>query len=531
MRFRQSLLAAGAAILVSLAGTADAKTFKWAFQGDVVTLDPHGLFETMTLGFQRNIYEALVWRTSDMEMRPGLATSWENTAPDTWVFKLRQGVKFHNGNDFTAEDVAFSVERIRSEGSDLKVVAGLIKDTRIVDDHTIEFITPTPNPILPLQMEIFYIMDQEWAAEHNTLTATNVKGGEEGNHANLNANGTGPFKVQERQPDVKTTLARNDDWWGWDGDLPGNVTEAIFTPISQDATRVAALIAGDVDMAYPIPVQDWQRLEDAAGVQPLTGPEARTIFLGFDQARDELLYSDIKGKNPFKDQRVRQAFYQAIDVDAIKKKVMRDASRPAALMVAPQINGWSETLDVRLPYDVDKAKSLMSDAGYADGFEVTMDCPNDRYVNDERICQAVASMLARINVKIDLLAQTRSKYFGKVLQQNDYDTSFFLLGWTPSTNDSHNPLSALMSCRSESKGQFNLGGYCNERVTELTDLVQVETDPEKRQALIDEAFQIHLDEVGHIPLHQQPLSWGISEKVEVAQRPDNVFDLRYAVVK
>ena len=169
MRFRQSLLAASAAILVSLAGAADAKTFKWAFQGDVQTMDPHGLFETMTLGFQRNIYEALVWRTADMEMRPGLAESWENTAPDTWTFKLRKGVKFHNGNDFTADDVAFSVERIRSEGSDLKVVAGLIKETRIVDDHTVEFITPTPNPILPLQLEIFYIMDKEWSEANGTV--------------------------------------------------------------------------------------------------------------------------------------------------------------------------------------------------------------------------------------------------------------------------------------------------------------------------------------------------------------------------
>jgi peptide/nickel transport system substrate-binding protein len=160
-----------------------------------------------------------------------------------------------------------------------------------------------------------------------------------------------------------------------------------------------------------------------------------------------------------------------------------------------------------------------------------MDCPNDRYVNDERICQATATMLAKIGVKVDVLAQTKSKYFAKVLAQNDYDTSFFLLGWTPSTFDSHNPISALMSCRKDGKGSFNLGGYCNERVTELTDLIQIETDQGKRQALIDEAFKIHLDDVGHIPLHQQPLSWGVSEGADVAQRPDNVFDLRYAVVK
>ena len=528
MGFRMGLIAATAATLVALAGAAEAKTFKWAFQGDVQTMDPHGLFETMTLGFQSNIYESLVIRDKDMKIVPNLAVSWENVEPKVWRFKLREGVKFHNGSDFTAEDVAFSVERIRSEGSDLKVVAGLIESVKIHDDHTIDLITPQPNPILVLQLEIFYIMDKEWAEEHNTVSATNVKGGEEGNYSNINANGTGPFMVKERQPDVKTVMVPNPNWWG---NMEGNVTEAIFTPIGQDATRVAALIAGDVDMAYPVPVQDWQRLEDADGVKPLTGPEARTIFLGFDQDRDELLYSNIKGKNPFKDVRVRQAFIEAIDIDAIRKKVMRGSSRPAGLMVAPQINGWNADIDVRPAYNLENAKKLLADAGYPDGFEVTMDCPNDRYVNDERICQAAASMLAKIGVKVTVLAQTKSKYFAKVLAQNNYDTSFFLLGWTPSTFDSHNPISGLMACRVDGKGAFNLGGYCNERVTELTDLIQTETDQAKRQAYIDEAFTIHRDEVGHIPLHQQPLSWGVSDSVEVVQRPDNVFDLRYAVVK
>ncbi|WP_193369994.1 ABC transporter substrate-binding protein [Pelagibius marinus] len=508
--------------------TAEAKPFKWAFQGDVQTVDPHGLFETFTLGFQLNFYEGLVSRSADLELQPGLATSWENVEPTVWRFTLRQGVTFHNGSTFNADDVIFSVQRINTEGSDMKVIAGLIKDAVKVDDYTVDLVTEQPDPILPLQLEIFMIMDKEWSEEHGTTQATNVKGDDQGNYANLHANGTGPFMVVERQPDVRTVLKANPNWWG---ETKSNVTEATFTPISQDATRVAALISGDVDMAYPVPVQDWKRLEGAAGVSPLTGPEARTIFLGFDQARDELLYSNVKGKNPFKDQRVRQAFYQAIDIEAIKSKIMRGASTPSNLMIAPQINGFNPALNKRLPYDVDTAKGLLSEAGYPEGFEVTMDCPNDRYVNDERICQAVASMLARIGVKVDLLAQTKSKYFGKVLAQNDYDTSFFLLGWTPSTFDAHNAISSLMSCRVDGKGAFNLGGYCNERVTELADLIQVETDPEKRQALIDEANKIHSEEVGHIPLHQQPLSWGVSDGVTVAQRPDNMFHLRHVTVK
>ncbi|MGD1877474.1 MAG: ABC transporter substrate-binding protein [Kiloniellaceae bacterium] len=526
---RRGLLAAAAAagMLAGSAG-AQAETFKWAFQGDIQTLDPHGLFETFSLGFQLNFYEGLVSRTPDLQLQPGLATSWENVEPTVWRFTLRKGVKFHNGSDFNADDVIFSVQRINSEGSDMKVIAALIKDAVKVDDYTVDLMTPQPNPILPLQLEIFMIMDKEWSQEHGTTDPTNIKGDDQGNYANLHANGTGPFMVKERQPDVRTVLEPNPNWWG---DSKSNVTEAIFTPIGQDATRVAALISGDVDMAYPVPVQDWKRLEDAAGVSPLTGAEARTIFLGFDQARDELLYSSVKGKNPFKDQRVRQAFFQAIDIEAIKDKIMRGASTPSNLMIAPQINGYNPALNVRLPYDVGKAKALLAEAGYPDGFEVTMDCPNDRYVNDERICQAVASMLAKVGVKIDLLAQSKSKYFAKVLEQNGYDTSFYLLGWTPSTFDAHNVIASTMACRGDGKGSFNLGGYCNQRVTELADLIQVEIDPAKRQALIDEANKIHADEVGHIPLHQQPLSWGVSDKVTVAQRPDDMFHLRYVTVK
>ncbi len=513
-----------------LAAPAGAEEFKFAFQGDAQTMDPHGLFETFTLGFQRNVYEGLVIRNDKMETVGALAEEWSNPEPNVWRFKLREGVKFHNGNDLKADDVVFSVERINTEGSDMKVVAALIEEAKAVDDMTVDLITPAPNPILPLQLEIFYIMDKQWAEENKATEATNVAGGDEGNYANLNANGTGPFKLGSRQSGVKTVLERNEDYWG---DVPTNVTTAIFTPIDQDATRVAALISGDVHMAWPIPVQDWKRLESADGVKPLTGPEARTIFLGFNQDDEELSTSDIKGKNPFADVRVREAFFKAIDIEAIKKKIMRGAATPAGLMIAPQINGFTESMNERPALDVDGAKKLMEEAGYADGFEVTMDCPNDRYVNDEKICQAAASMLAKIGVKVNLLAQTKSKYFGKVLAQNDYDTDFFLLGWTPSTFDSHNVISSLIACRGgdDKLGAFNLGNYCNEKINGLAASIQSETDQEKRQEMIDEVFQIHKDEYGHITLHQQPLSWGVSDSVDVVQRPDNAFDLRYVVVK
>ncbi|MEM7653962.1 MAG: ABC transporter substrate-binding protein [Pseudomonadota bacterium] len=534
MRIRSTLLAVGAALAISAGSVAaatthaDAKTFRWAFQGDVQSLDPHGLNETFTLGFLGNVYEGLTAYDENLSVVPGLAASWQNTGPTTWEFKLRSGVKFHDGGTLTVDDVEFSWKRAQSEGSDMKGYAAKIAAIKKIDDLTMEVTTPAPNPILPRELVFLYILDKEWSEANGSVEATNVKGGDEDNFANLNANGTGPFIVQERQPDVRTVLTRNGGYWG---SPKTNVTEGIFTPISQDATRVAALISGELHLVYPIPVQDWKRLEGASGVQPLSGPEARTIFLGMDQSRDELLYSNIKGKNPFKDVRVRQAFAHAIDLEAIKAKVMRGAATPTGLMVAPQINGFAASLNTPYAHDPEKSKALLAEAGYGDGFEVGMDCPNDRYVNDEKICQAVTGMLAKVGVKVNLLAQPKSKYFAKVLAQNDYDTSFYLLGWTPGTIDSHNVMNNLMGCRENKKGLFNLGGYCNQDLDVLTDKVEGETDIAKRDAMIEEAFAIHQKEVGHLPIHQQPLSWGISEQVSVAQRADNVMDLRNVVVK
>ncbi len=530
MHLRLGRLATAAVLAVGISGAVSAQTFRYAFQGDAQSLDPHGLNETFTLGFLGNVYEGLAAYDADLNLIPALAESWEVLSPTKWRFELRRGVKFHNGNPFTADDVIFSWKRTLTEGSDQKVRGGLISDITKIDDYTIEVETPSPTPTLVREMVWLYIMDQEWAEANNATEAESPKSAEtSGKFASLHANGTGPFMIESREPDVKTVFKRAPSYWK---EIKSNVEEVVFTPISQDATRVAALVSGELDLAYPIPVQDWNRLEAADGVSPLTGPEARTIFLGMDQARDELLYSNVKGRNPFKDVRVREAFAHAIDLEAIKNKVMRGASTPTGLMIAPQVNGFNPKLNTPYEYDPDLSRKLLAEAGYPDGFQVTMDCPNNRYVNDERICQAVAAMLARVGVEVDVLAQPKSKYFAKVLAQNNYDTSFYLLGWTPGSMDAHNVLQNLISCRNKETraGLFNLGGYCNPRVDELTGLIAAETDPARRQALIDEAFTIHKREVGHIPLHQQPLSWGVRDGVTVAQRADNVLDFRNVVL-
>ena len=523
MNYRRTLTAS--LMLATCSAAAVAQTVRIGNQGDALSMDPHSLNETTQLSVTGNVYEPLVARDRNLKLTPGLATSWKQTSPNVWRFELRKGVKFHDGTPFTADDVLFSFARGSGDGSDMKTYTNDINDVRKVDSHTVEFETKTPFPILPDVFSFFYIMSKDWAEKNGATKPVDRRKGIE-NAASFQANGTGPYRLRERQPNVKTTFVRNGSYWG---KIDGNVVNVEYTPIGNDATRVAALLSGQVDVIEPVPLQDVARINASGKARVLQGPEMRTIFLGMDQKRDELLYSNVKGKNPFKDKRVRQAFYQAIDIVGIQKTVMRGASRPTALMVGPGINGFDEAMDKRLPYDPDGAKKLLADAGYPSGFEVSMNCPNDRYVNDSNICQAVAANLARIGVKINLQAETKGTYFPKVLSRN---TSFYMLGWTPSTYDAHNALNALMRCVDDKgAGQFNLGSYCNPKVDELTLKIQSETDKTKRNAMIKEAFTLHANDIGHLPLHQQALAWGVASNVQLVQLADNVMPFRFMSVK
>ena len=515
-----------AALLAGLAFTgAQAATLRVSNQGDALSMDPHSLNETLQISVVGNVYEPLVTRNRDYKLAPALATSWKQTAPTVWRFNLRKGVTFHDGKPFTADDVIFSYERAGGEGSDMKSYVGQIKEIKKIDDHTLDFVTKAPFPILPELFTGWMIMSKKWCEENQATNPVDRRKGIE-NAASFRANGTGPYRVRERQPGVRTTFIRNGSYWD---KVEGNVDEVIFTPIGNDATRIAALLSGEVDLMDPIPVQDVERVKANPNLKALQAPELRVIFLGMDQKRDELLFSNVKGKNPFKDVRVRKAFYQAIDIETIKSRVMRGASVPIAQMFPSQVRGFATDLTQRLPYDPEASKKLLAEAGYPNGFEVKMNCPNDRYVNDAEICQAVAANLARVGVKINLEAETKGTYFPKILRR---DTSFYMLGWTASTVDAHNVLYPILSTPGDGgRGQFNLGAYSNAKVDELTAAVGSETDDKKRNAMIREAVKIHQDDVGHIPLHQQALLWGVKKNVEVVQWPDNIMLWKFVSVK
>ncbi len=527
MSVRHTLFAAAIVAVAAFAmSPASSQTLRYANQGDLKSLDPYTLRETTTIAHLAHVYEGLVTRDKNLKIVPALAESWETPEPTRWRFHLRQNVKFHNGDPFTADDVIFSANRVRAKGSNFTTVIPTDAKFVKVDDHTVDVVLSSPNPILITQWDGWYIMDKKWCEQNNAVEPTPASATTP-SYASLHEDGTGPFFIESHQPGVKTVFKVNPNWWG---KPEHNLKEIVFTPIASDATRVAALLSGEVDVIEPVPIQDIARVNASGNAKVMTGPELRTIFLGMDQVRDELLYSNVKGKNPFKDVRVREAFYKAVDIDLIKNRVMRGLSTPSALMIAPQLFALSKDF-TRPKFDPDGAKKLLTEAGYPDGFEVTMDCPNDRYVNDAAICQAVVGMLARIGIKIDLLAQPKQQYFAKVLKPGGFKTSFYLLGWTPATMDSQNVLNDIMGCRDDpksSRGEANLGGYCDKKLDALADQVLLETDTAKRDQLIMQAFEIGMKDWGYIPLHQQALAWGVSNKVKLTQRADNEVLLYWA---
>ena len=528
MSVRHTLLAATIVSAVAFAmSPASGQTLRYANQGELKSLDPYTLKETTTIAHHAHVYEGLVTRDKELKLAPALAESWETPEPTRWRFHLRKNVKFHNGDPFTADDVIFSADRVRAQGSNF--LTNVPADAKFVkvDDYTVDVKLDSANPILISQWDGWYIMDKKWCEENNAVAPTPASATTP-SYASLHENGTGPFTIESHQPGVKTVFKPNANWWG---KPEHNLKEIVFTPIGSAATRVAALLSGEVDVVEPVPTQDIQRVDGSGTAAVMTGPEIRTIFLGMDQVRDELLYSNVKGKNPFKDIRVREAFYKAVDVELIKNRVMRGLSTPSALMIAPQLFALSKDF-TRPKFDPEGAKKLLTEAGYPDGFEVTMDCPNDRYVNDAAICQAVVGMLARVGVKVNLLAQPKAQYFAKVLKPGGYQTSLFMLGWTPASSDSHNVLHDILGCRDDAgdpnRGEANLGGYCNKQLDALTDKVMVETDTAKRDQLIKQAYEIAAKDYGYIPLHQQALAWGVSKKVKLIQRADNQVLLYWA---
>jgi len=508
----------GAAVLLSLT-CANAATMRWAGANDIMTVDPHGQNHQTTHAFLQQVYESLVRYDEKWQVEPALATSWEQVSPTQMRFTLRKGVTFHDGAPFTADDVVFSLTRALTPPSNMMSAVQSIKEVKKVDDHTVDVFLKGPNPILLRELTEARILNKAWAEKHNSVKAQDFAAKEE-NYASRNANGTGPFVFVEWKPDVNVKLKKNPNWW----DTPkGNIDEVVFTPIKSAATRSAALISGQVDFVVDPPPQDLARMKANPDIQLIEGIENRTIYLGLDVFRDELPGAGTPGKNPLKDQRVRQALYQAIDSNGLHNSTMRKLSIPAGAMVAPMVHGWSKELDARAaPYDIEAAKKLLADAGYSNGFSIKLECPNDRYVNDEAICQAITAMWSRIGVKTQLQTAPMSQFVSGVMSNS---VNAYLFGWGVATFDALYTLDSLLYTKDKdgksSAGVYNGGRVSDSKLDGLIDSIKTEMDTAKRDSLIRDALQLVKDQYYVIPLHHQLRPWATRKGVDTVHRADD----------
>lgn len=493
---------------------------------DPQTMDPHAVALLYHTRVVYQIYDALVSRDDKFKLEPALALSWQMATPTTWRFRLRPGVVFHDGSPFTADDAVFSLERAMAAPSQrafqLKGVTGFRK----IDPMTIEIQLEAPDAVLPEKLVFISMMNKAWCERHGVQRAQDFNGKQE-TYAVRNANGTGPFKLERYEPDVRTTLKRHPGYWGWAVDKrSGNLQHVSYITIKSDATRLAALSTGEVDFVFDPPYQDINRLKTDPRIGLLQTHDIGQQYLTFDQARDELLDGDVKGRNPFKDIRVRKAVYHAINVPLIIDKVLRGQAVPTGAFLSTLVDGSPADLDKRLPYDPALARKLLSEAGYPNGFAITLDCVNVAW--RENVCQAAAAMLTQVGIRTQLRSSPTNQFFPKLTQAQ---ASFVEFGWTP-TPDAWGSLNALFrSFDKAGYGTFNAGRYSNPKLDALIDNIRVEPDITRRRAMVTTVLRLVGDELPFIPLYRRTLTWAMAKKVSAVQWPNDSMELRWVKVR
>ncbi|KAA0013478.1 ABC transporter substrate-binding protein [Billgrantia pellis] len=505
MTFKKTLLAGmigavmtGTALLPAIANAEN--TLRMAYDADPVSLDIHEQLSGGILQLSHMTFDPLVRWSQDFDFEPRLATDWEQVDDTTMRMTLREGVKFHSGNDFTADDVVWTVERLK-RSPDFKAIFEPVASVTALDDYTVEFKTEKPYPLLLNLATYVFPMDSQYysgTAEDGDPKDEIVKNGN--SFASSHLSGTGPFTVIEHQKGNRMEFQRFADYW--DEESPGNVDRIVLTPISENATRVAALLSGDVDFIAPVPPNDLDRVRESHNAELVTMSGTRIILLHMNQERVEA----------FQDERVRQAFAYAINQDAIAERLMKGFATPAAQFSPEGYAGHIESLERR--HDLERAQELMEEAGYADGFQITMMAPNNRYVNDARIAQAVATMLARINVEVDLKTLPKAQYWG---EYDDRAADVMLIGWHADTEDSANFHEYLTACPDPDTGagQYNAGNYCNPELDKLVAEANLEVDLEKRAEMLQQVEQTLYDEAAFVPLHWQDLAWAAAPNVDI----------------
>lgn len=512
----KSINAAALAGLLALSTPASAETLRWVRSADAASLDVHSRNEGTTLAFLKHLYEPLVDRAVDGSLVPLLATSWRMLPDDsrTWEFKIREGVVFHDGSPLTAEDVAFSLERARAQASGMRSFLSGVEEISAVDDHTVHVRLVGTSPIFPTNLTPILIMSKAWSQKHGSEQPQDYTAGSS-NYATLNENGTGRYRLVSRDVDVLSVMEHFPDHWS---DETPDITQIQYRTITDGATRLAALLSGEVDLVQDVPVQDVERLRSAANIRVVNGPENRIIYFGYDLSSENLKSSNVEG-NPFLDARVREAMALATNRDAIRDVVMRGLSIPTGVPVPPFVAGWTAELDAYRQPDIVRAKELMAEAGYENGFSVQLDCPNDRYVNDEAICLALTGMLAQINIKIDLHSASRNIIFPKV--QAD-ESDFFLFGAGVPTFDSAYLFDVLYHSKEGPYGAYNGSKLKDDAIDARIEALASETDVDKRLQDLVGIWKTIKDDYLVLPIHNQTLSYAMNDRFDIAVHPEDM---------
>jgi peptide/nickel transport system substrate-binding protein len=501
------------------------KVLRIASAFDPQTMDPHALALLYHSRIAFQVYEFLVNRDQHFALEPALATAWRAVDPTTWRFTLREGVVFHDGTPFTADDAVFSIERALARPSQRAFQLNGVAGARKLDAHTIEVLTAQPDAVLPEKMQFVAMMSRAWCERHDAVRAQDFNAKQE-THTVRHANGTGPFRLERYEPDVRTVVARHARWWGAQDRRNGNLDEVSFVSIRSDATRLAALASGEVDLVLDPPFQDVARLAADARLRLTDTTDMGTQYFTFDQARPELEWSDVKGRNPFKDLRVRRAVAHAVNVELIVRKVLRGQGQPTGALVSSRVDGALPELEARLPYDPDKARALLKEAGYPDGFAVTLDCVNVAY--RENVCQAAAAMLTQVGIRTTLRASPTHQFFPKLSQGT---ASFIEFGWTPSVDPWVTLNGLLRTWDPRGSGTFNAGRYSNPKLDALIDAIRVEPDLTRRRALVGTVLRLAAEDMPYLPLYRRKLTWAMRKDVRVVMWPNDLIELRWVRVR
>ena len=513
LRTLRLALAALAILGLPAAAATNEREVSIGLQAAITSMDPHYHNLSPNNSMMLHVFEPLIKRDDNQKLVPGLATSWKALDDLTWEFKLRKNVRFHDGSPFTADDVVFTLKRVPNVPNSPSSFATFTKpivDVKVVDPHTMVFKTASPHVLLPSDLASVMIISKL----HGEKAAT------EDYNSGKAAIGTGPYKLAEYVPNQRVVLKANYGYWG--GEEPWD--KVTFKILTNAAARVAALLSGDVQMIETVPTADIGKLSTDKRYALVDKVSNRVIYAHLNQRSDTaapfITGKDGKplAKNPLKDPRVRKALSIAINRDAIADRVMEKRAVPAGQLLPDFFFGTSKKLKPA-KYDPEGAKKLLAEAGYPNGFALTIHGPNNRYINDDKVAQAIAQFYSRVGIDAKVETMPSAVYFTRATK---LEFGYMVLGWGTESGEQGSSLRSLLATYNRDKGMgvTNRGRYSNPEFDKVLETALVTMDDKKREALIQQAAEMAMNDTALIPLHYEVSTWATARSFSYAARTD-----------